>query len=57
MFFDPIIDLLGRRDHNIDIFAKGEAEIFSRARVERIGESNAQSVSAQTNRKCAVQAR
>src|SRR5207244_8651052 len=39
---------------NIDIFAEREAKIFGRARIERVGQSNPQTISAQTDRKCAV---
>jgi len=57
MFLDSIVDLLSRSDHNVDILAEGEAKIFSRARIERVGERDTQSISAQTDRERAVQTR
>ena len=38
---DPIFDLLGRRDDDMDVFAEREAEIFRRAQIERIDQRDA----------------
>ena len=45
-FFDALVDLIGRRDNHFDVFAEREAQILRRARIERISERDAQSVSA-----------
>ena len=55
ILFDSIFDLLGRRNHNIDIFAQGKTEVLSRAKIERINQCDAQCISAHSNRKRAVQ--
>ncbi len=55
--FDPIFDLFGRRDHNIDIFAQGKAKVLRGAEIERIDQRDAEGVSAYSNRQRTMQPR
>ena len=54
--FDPIFDLFGRRDDDVDVFAEREAEIFRRAQIERIDQRDPQSVVGKADRQRAMQA-
>ena len=36
ILLDPLFDLLGRRNDDVDVFAEREAKIFRRAQIERI---------------------
>ena len=47
---DPLFDLLGRGDDDVDVFAEGEAQIFRRARIERIDQRDLQHVIRETDR-------
>ena len=55
MLFEPVFDLFGRRDDNIDIFAEREAKVLRRARIQWINQRDLQCVAAHSNRQRAVQ--
>ena len=46
MLLDPLLDLLGRRNDDIDILAERKAEIFGRTRIERVDQGDAQRLAA-----------
>ena len=55
--FDPLFDLLGRRNDDVDVFAEREAEIFRRAQIERIDQRDCECVVRQADRQSAMQPR
>ena len=57
ILFDQVLDLIGRRDDNIDIFAKREPQVLARAQIERIDQRKADGVTEQPDRQRAMQPR
>ena len=57
ILLDPVFNLFGRSDHNIDIFAQGKAQVLRGAGIKWINQRDAQGASAYSNRKRPVQPR
>ena len=54
---DPLLDLLGRGDDDVNVFAKRKAEIVRRPQVERIDERDGDAVIARAERQGAMKPR
>src|SRR5437764_11661743 len=45
---DPVLDLPGRRDHDVNVFPQRKAQIFRRAEIERIDQRDGERVVARS---------
>ena len=56
ILLDALFDLIGSRNHNLNVFAEGESKVLRCAQVERVNERHTQQTAAHFNRKRAMQA-